>query len=588
MKSTPFIAAAVAGSLATIASAQIVINEVFENPPNGGDDTWEFIELYGPAGYDLTGYSVVLLKGGVDEDGDDIPDGSNMQKHSEIDEAFSLDGWKIGPNGYFVLYHTAQFGATGMDAHLTPNPDYKFFLPESLDNPRFLDGASFLTLHIPSVDVVGKLGNEDSSTYMLVRKRPGHSLDENGNSVYASDFGWKKDAAPDADYNSRIDFGDEHTLGVPIYVNDGLEGTQAGALMMQPVQIVDELAWSNSGGKEYNTPGRGDNSNKISETPGFNPDAVSRVRYLPVNPLIGWTIDNDGDLKRNTSADESWIYGETRDYSIGSPSDADDIQPGEEGFLQYRPDQVDLGDDAVPSEDDELNWYAPIDPNGPTYSYTGPGDFNPLAAPFFDDSGAIDPMGDLLFNAYNIVGFELTPGQPNDTPDKTSLVGTALETQFRWVEGDFDFDADVDCDDAAMIESMLGASLDDTAMFVRDFNTDETEDDVMYEGWARQLDGFNSLLAMIRMDLEDGTTGEWDSGVTVTQADIDAHAALLGATCAGNPADLDASGTVGSGDLAILLAAWGAPGETDLDGNGVTGSGDLAILLAAWGSTGGR
>ena len=49
------------------------------------------------------------------------------------------------------------------------------------------------------------------------------------------------------------------------------------------------------------------------------------------------------------------------------------------------------------------------------------------------------------------------------------------------------------------------------------------------------------------------------------------------------PADLDGSGMVGSGDLAILLAAWGGTGASDLDGSGTVGSGDLAVLLAAWG-----
>jgi len=51
------------------------------------------------------------------------------------------------------------------------------------------------------------------------------------------------------------------------------------------------------------------------------------------------------------------------------------------------------------------------------------------------------------------------------------------------------------------------------------------------------------------------------------------------------PTDLDGDGSVGTGDLGILLAAWGAPGgPADLDGNGVVGSSDLGILLAAWGS----
>ena len=51
------------------------------------------------------------------------------------------------------------------------------------------------------------------------------------------------------------------------------------------------------------------------------------------------------------------------------------------------------------------------------------------------------------------------------------------------------------------------------------------------------------------------------------------------AGCAG---DLDGDGSVGSTDLAILLAGWGT-GNADLDGDGDTSSSDLAVLLAAWG-----
>jgi len=62
---------------------------------------------------------------------------------------------------------------------------------------------------------------------------------------------------------------------------------------------------------------------------------------------------------------------------------------------------------------------------------------------------------------------------------------------------------------------------------------------------------------------------------------IDNITLSLGAGC---PADLDGLGSVGSGDLGILLAAWGSSGgPADLDGSGTVGSGDLGILLAAWG-----
>jgi hypothetical protein len=57
-------------------------------------------------------------------------------------------------------------------------------------------------------------------------------------------------------------------------------------------------------------------------------------------------------------------------------------------------------------------------------------------------------------------------------------------------------------------------------------------------------------------------------------------------TAASNPADLDGDGSVGAGDLALLLSAWGACKgcAADLDGNGDVGASDLAIVLSAWGS----
>jgi len=51
------------------------------------------------------------------------------------------------------------------------------------------------------------------------------------------------------------------------------------------------------------------------------------------------------------------------------------------------------------------------------------------------------------------------------------------------------------------------------------------------------------------------------------------------------PEDLDASGSVGSSDLAVLLNAWGsANAAADIDDDGVVGSTDLAAILNAWGA----
>ena len=89
------LSAVAALTLAANASAQVVINEIFENPSGGSaDDLFEYIELYGTPGMDLTGYAIALFKGGAD-DGDDIP-----ETPAEIDEAFSLDGLSIGPERF--------------------------------------------------------------------------------------------------------------------------------------------------------------------------------------------------------------------------------------------------------------------------------------------------------------------------------------------------------------------------------------------------------------------------------------------------------------------------------------------------------
>jgi hypothetical protein len=49
------------------------------------------------------------------------------------------------------------------------------------------------------------------------------------------------------------------------------------------------------------------------------------------------------------------------------------------------------------------------------------------------------------------------------------------------------------------------------------------------------------------------------------------------------PEDLDGSGSVDGGDLAVMLGAWGSGGPADLNGSGAVDGGDLAILLGAWG-----
>ena len=53
----------------------------------------------------------------------------------------------------------------------------------------------------------------------------------------------------------------------------------------------------------------------------------------------------------------------------------------------------------------------------------------------------------------------------------------------------------------------------------------------------------------------------------------------------GDPEDLNGDGSVGGGDLGLLLASWGPCSgcPADLNGDGVVNGGDIGLLLAAWG-----
>jgi hypothetical protein len=320
--------------LAASASAQVVISEVWENPPGDGDvfdPALEYIELYGEPGMDLTGYAIASLKGGSDPNGDGIPSAV-----PEIDEAFSLDGLSIGANGFLVIYNNTG----GLS-------DIPFLLPPGAAS------VGFNQAHIPSTDVAGKLANDDSSSYVLVRGRANHSV-VGGASVYGPGYAFRKDINPDVDFDGKIDFGNE----TPVVAGS--------ARQIDPLQQIDDVAWSNGGGKEYVR----SSEQEISDTPGFNPDAISRVAYYGANPNLGLRLNSEGATVPTRMADEEWIYGEQ------GPNDGDfTYLPGSSG--------------------------APTDPNGDGFQdldVTGfamtPGGFN--------DGGAIAQFrfvrGDFDFN----------------------------------------------------------------------------------------------------------------------------------------------------------------------------------------------
>ncbi|MCA9304111.1 MAG: hypothetical protein KC996_08320, partial [Phycisphaerales bacterium] len=238
---------------------------------------------------------------GGEDDGDNIP-----EVPAEIDEAFSLDGLTIGSNGFLVIYNGT------VSQSLIP-----LFLPNEGEH-----SASFFDTHIPSTDTNGNLNNDGSSTYLLIRKRPFHSI-VNGASVYTPGYSIRKDVDPDVDYNGKIDFGIE----IPT------SGTIDPVRVIDPLQIIDEFAWSNAGGKEYVR----SSEQEISETTNFNPDAASRLAYYGTNPMLGQRINSSGETVPTRTADESFIYGDmvgaSTDFTYdetryGAPTD-----PAGDGFM---------------------------------------------------------------------------------------------------------------------------------------------------------------------------------------------------------------------------------------------------------------
>jgi hypothetical protein len=68
---------------------------------------------------------------------------------------------------------------------------------------------------------------------------------------------------------------------------------------------------------------------------------------------------------------------------------------------------------------------------------------------------------------------------------------------------------------------------------------------------------------------------------SLVEAGVDA-VRIVTQACPPVAGDLDGNGSVGGGDLAILLGSWGGTGPADLDGNGTVDAGDLSILLGLW------
>src|SRR5215212_7521519 len=75
--------------IAASAGAVPVINEIDANQ-TGSTDPFEFVELAGPANLSLNGLVVVFFNGNTDTSY----------------RSFDLDGFQLGPTGYFLLGNT--------------------------------------------------------------------------------------------------------------------------------------------------------------------------------------------------------------------------------------------------------------------------------------------------------------------------------------------------------------------------------------------------------------------------------------------------------------------------------------------------
>ncbi len=520
------------------ASAQVVINEVWANPAGGGgsgDDRFEYIELYGTPGMKLDGYMIASVYGGAD-DGNNIPGPlptgwDQGDELPEIDEAWTLDGMTIGSNGFFVLYNNNG-----------NNSNIPALLPDATNR------ATFIQKHIPTSDTAGRIKNDGSATFVLLRKRPFHTLVSDGAGGFTSSYdgsagyfsgtryGWRKDVNPDVNFDGGIDLNGIATQnGFPYPPETPVDSEDTSyaviptppAMTLEPYQMVDDLSWSNGGGKEYAR----SQEQEISDTPTFNPDAVSRVAYYGTNPNSGDRLNALNQVVPTRSADEEFIYG---DVLVNSTRLYDATTSG-----------------------------------GPTY----PG--QPAGSRFEDISRA---------------GFALTPGKFNDGVT-TGAYGVTV-TEFRWVKGDFNFDGVVDCTDRELLEARIGAGLDDTIAYVDDRGTPELIDDVVIPGWWKwQGRDFNAMLAMTDMNSTDGAGGS--NSLFVTAADLAAFDALFPGLCSSPcPADLNGDTLVDDSDFVIFASAYnilvcddpvmpaGCP--ADLNGDGLVEDGDFVVFAAAY------
>lgn len=307
----------------TAVPGQVFISEIMNNPPTSGfDDTKEFIELTGTPGMKLDGFAIALINGGQQKffPLGSIPPEPHPDPDQEIDEFFSLDGLSLGRNGILVI----GIGAAGQYGTLTGMSDTNF--------------QRWTTLWNGGLDAAGKLGNDGSSTYVLLRNRPGNTQ---ANPVTPAGLLWGKDVTTDRELITPVNdpqdginkdqFGDGEVdngenldaFGAPTRDH---KGKSTPAVLGDDLEICDEVSWEHDRGWEYDFDGRhvdlGSPSNglpqrrvhALDDPQGINPDALVRVDYrtkgLGWTPVSGATGPLANGNNWQDTATEQWIRGE--------------------------------------------------------------------------------------------------------------------------------------------------------------------------------------------------------------------------------------------------------------------------------------
>lgn len=322
------------------ASAQVFISEVFNNPPGSTDTTREYVELQGTPGMKLDGFAFAVANG-VDSSyflQGAIPPVPTPAP--EIDEFFCLDGLSLGANGLLVLAIASQ------NNYPTVLPDSNFAEWINLENGLSQGSA-------------GKMQNDGSNTYFLLRRRPGATPQDLSN---PKGFVWRKAALQDFELvlsvidpdtgiladrfgDGELDEGQPDNLG-PNSVTNDMHGLTGGGVFLE---IVDEVSYEANSGLEYDTDDRlvdvGSSGQPLPERKvhtlddpqGFTPDAVTRVDHRVKGP--GWAPAPGavGQLANGNNwqdtATEQWIRGETVDlggasyYDIQVNVDPNALQP---------------------------------------------------------------------------------------------------------------------------------------------------------------------------------------------------------------------------------------------------------------------